>query len=84
MPSDLKIIFYKSNMNLESRLKIIILRIFQSMRARNKIFIHFINFQISFSSVIIIVLLNLFIKIIIILNSFSKNENLKMKLITII
>ena len=38
MSSDLKIAFHKSNKNLKSRSKIIILRISQLMRARNNAF----------------------------------------------
>ena len=68
--SDLQIAFYKSNKNLRSRLKIIVLEIFQSMRARNNAFTHSIDFPMSFLNVEIIFLLNLFIKIIIILKSF--------------
>ena len=41
--SDLQIAFYKSNKNLKSRSKIIVLRISQSMRARNNAFIYSIN-----------------------------------------
>ena len=40
------------------------------MRARNNAFIHLINFQLSFLNVEVIFLLNLFVKIIIILNLF--------------
>ena len=54
--------------------KLIILRIFKLMKARNNAFIYSINSQISFLSAEIIFLLNLFINIIIILNSFFKEK----------
>ena len=68
--SDLQIAFYKLNKNLKSRSKIIILKKFQLMKARNNAFIYLMNFQMSFSSAEAIFLLNLFIKIIITLNLF--------------
>ena len=68
--SDLQIALYKSNKNLRFRSKIIVLRISQLMRARNNVFTHSINFQMSFLNAKIILLLNLFIEIIIILNLF--------------
>ena len=70
MSSDLQIAFYKSNKNLRFRSKIIILKKFQLMKARSNAFIYLINFQMFFSNVEIILLLKLFVKIIIILNSF--------------
>ena len=82
--SDLQIVFHKLNKNLKSRSKIIILKISQSLSAKNNTFIHLTNSQMSFSDVEIILLLNLFIKIIIILNSFSREESFKIKLMIII
>ena len=41
---DSKIAFYKSNKNLKSRFEIMILRISQSIKIKNKTFIHFANF----------------------------------------
>ena len=70
MSSDLQIAFHKSNKNLKSRSKIIVLKILQSMRVRNNAFIYSTNLQMSFSDAEIILLLNLSVKIIIILNSF--------------
>ena len=70
MSSDLQITFHKLNKNLKSRSKIIVLKNFQLMKIRSNAFAHLTNFQISFSNVEVIFLLNLFIKIIIILNSF--------------
>ena len=70
MSSDLQIVFHKSNKNLKSRSKIIVLKNFQSMRAKNNVFTYSINSQMFFLNVEVILLLNLFIKIIIILNSF--------------
>ena len=70
MLSDLQIAFHKSNKNLKSRSKINVLKKFQSMKTRNNAFAYSINFQMSFLNVEITFLLNLFIKIIIILNSF--------------
>ena len=57
--NDLKIAFYKSNKNLRYRLKIIVLKISQSMRARNNTFIYLTNFQMSFSDVEIIFFIKL-------------------------
>ena len=70
MLSDLQIALHKSNKNLKSRSKIIVLRIFQLMKARSNAFAHSINPQMSFLSAEVILLLNLFVKVIIILNSF--------------
>ena len=42
--SDLQIAFHKSNKNLKSRSKIIILKNFQSMKMRNNAFTYSINF----------------------------------------
>ena len=83
MSSDLQIAFYKSNKNLRFRSKIIVLKKSQLLNTRNNAFVYSTNFQISFSDVEIILLLNLFIKIII-LNSFSKKENFKMKSMIIV
>ena len=44
MSSDLQIVFHKSNKNLKSRSKIIVLKFSQLMRARNNAFIYSINF----------------------------------------
>ena len=68
--SDLQIAFYKSNKNLKSRSKIIVLKKFQLMRMRNNAFIYSKKFQMSFLNAENIFLLNLFIKIIIILSLF--------------
>ena len=43
MSSDLQIAFHKSNKNLKSRLKIIVLKIFQLMKTRNNAFAHSID-----------------------------------------
>ena len=48
--SDLQIAFHKSNKSLKSRLKIIVLRISQLMRARNNAFIYSINLQFFFQT----------------------------------
>ena len=59
MSSDLQIAFYKSNKNLRFRSKIIVLRIFQSMKMRNNAFVHSINSQMFFSDVKVIFLIKL-------------------------
>ena len=43
MSSDVQIVFYKSNKNLKSRLKKIVLKIFQLMKARNNTFVYLTN-----------------------------------------
>ena len=44
MLSDLQIAFHKSNKNLKSRSKIIVLRILQSMKTKNNAFIYLTDF----------------------------------------
>ena len=68
MSSDLQIVFHKSNKNLRSRLKIIVLKISQLLNTKSNTFTYLTNSQMSFLNVEIIFLLNLFVKIIIILN----------------
>ena len=84
MSSDLQIAFHKSNKNLKSQSKIIVLKISQSFNTKINAFIYSTNSQMSFSNAEIILLLNLFIKIIIILNLFSKKESLKIKSMIIV
>ena len=84
MSSDLQIVFHKSKKSLKSRSKIIVLEISQLMKTRSNTSAHLTNSQMSFSNIEIIFLLNLFIKIIIILNSFWRDESLKMKSMIIV
>ena len=82
--SDLQIAFYKSNKNLKFQLKIIVWRIPQSIKIKSNAFIYSTDPQISFLNAEVIFLLNLSVKIIIILNLFSKKENSKIKSMLIV